>query len=257
MSNKLSEKDVILLKKIVGIFRALDVNSLMNAYAIENVVFGDLKQGEKIPFDKFVSDLQIAEWRPHAVREYIEGTAINGDETVADKGMEFFYRENFSFHMNYIFESAPYSKRKECDEYGLFPFVQEGLNAYIMSFYPLFKQVLQTEVKHEFFEIVSPFPDRAAQTDCYIKIAKFLVAVKTRRLRQGGCVDRYVKNLPYLPYYVKRILKVKNGRYLLANSDTESIEFRLAVLSAIHFMNAEHTQIFELKSRDWEHKANR
>ena len=54
-----------------------------------------------------------------------------------------------------------------------------------------------------------------------------------------------------MPYYVKRLLKVKKGRCLLANSDAESLDFRLAVLSAIEFMNAEHTQLFELKARKW------
>ena len=241
-------------KAFIGLlktFLAIDMSALFNAYAIENVVFGELKTGEKIPFEKFIEDLGLTAGQVYCVRDCIAGVAIAEKETITEKELDFFEKECFIFHMNYVFDTAPYSKKKDDDENGLRPFNKEGLNDYIMSLYPLFKRILQTEVERDFFELISPFPDRFAQTACYEKIAKFLVAVITRGPRQGGCVDRYVKDLPYLPYYVKRILKFKNGRYLLANSDTESLDFRLAVLSAIHFMNAEHTQLFELKARKW------
>ncbi len=251
MREKLSEEDLMNLRSLLLVLCAIDVNEIMNGYAIENVVFGDLKPGDKIPFDKFVEDLQLHSWQPYSVRDSIEGVAIAGDETIVDKEIVFFEKECFIFHMNYVFDTAPYSKKKDEDENGLRPFNKEGLNDYIMRLFPLFRNILETEAEHDFFEIASPFSDRVAQTECYKKIAKFLVAIITRGLRQGGCVDRYIKGLPYLPYYVKRLLKEKNGRFLLANSDTESLDFRLAVLSAIHFMNAEHTQLFELKARKW------
>ena len=251
MAKKLSVNELTALQSVVNLFRAIDVSSIFNSYAIENVIFGDLKQGDKIPFEKFVEDLELATWQPYSVRKHIGGVAITEEETIVNKSMEFFEKECFIFHMNYVFDTAPYSKRKDDDENGLHPFNKEGLNDYIMRLYPLFHNILATKAQHDFFEIASPFSDRAVQTACYEKIAKFLVAIITRGLRQGGCVDRYIKDLPYLPYYVKRLLKEKNGRFLLANSDTESLDFRLAVLSAIHFMNAEHTQLFELKAREW------
>ena len=248
---KLSEEDLAALKRVVELFRAIDVNSLMNAYAIENVVFGKLKQGDKIPFEKFIEDLQIGDMDPYSVRDSIEGAAIMDEERIIDRERGFFERECFRFHMNYVFDSAPYSIRGDDDENGLRPFRKNGLNGYIMRLFPLFREILQTDAAYDYFELVSPFPDRFTQTACYEKIAAFLVAVITRGPRQGKCVDRYVKDLPYLPYYVKRILKMKNGRFILANSDMESLDFRLAVLSAIHFMNAEHTQLFERKARKW------
>ncbi len=251
MREKLSEEDLIQLRRVLLTLYAIDVNSLFNAYAIENVIFGDLKPRDKIPFDKFIDDLELTAWKVSCVRDSIAGVAIAEDETIADKETVFFEKECFIFHMNYVFDSAPYRKRKDDDENGLRPFNKEGLSDYIMRLFPLFRDILATETEYDFFETASPFSGRAVQTACYEKIAKFLVAIITRGLRQGGCVDRYIKDLPYLPYYVKRLLKEKNGRFLLANSDTESIDLRLAVLSAIHFMNAEHTQFFELKARKW------
>ena len=249
--DKLSEEDLEYLERAVDVFRAIDVNSIMNAYAIENVVFGDLNPGDKVSFDRYVEELQLQSWQPYSVRDCIEGDAITAEEKIAEKDMDFFYSECFILHMNSVFDSAPQSTRKEDDENGLRPFMKKGLSDYIMRLYPLFKSIMQEEVEHDFFELASPFPDRTLQTACYEKIAKFLVAVMTQGLRQGNCVDRYVKGIPYLPYYVKKVLKIKNGRYLLANSDTESLDFRLAYLSAMQFMNAEHTQLFERKARKW------
>ena len=256
MTKKLSKQELTALQNMVALFRAIDVSSIFNAYAIENVVFGDLKPKDKVPFEKFIKDLELTAWQPYSVRDCIAGVAITENETIADKEIVFFEKECFIFHMNDVFDTAPYSKRKDEDENGLHPFNKEGLNDYIMRLFPLFRNILATEAEHDFFEIASPFADRAVQTACYEKIAKFLVAIITRGLRQGGCVDRYIKDLPYLPYYVKRLLKEKDGRFLLANSDTESLDFRLAVLSAIHFMNAEHTQLFELKARKWASSRN-
>lgn len=251
MREELSEEELIKLRRIVLTFRAIDVNSIMNAYAIENVVFGELKPNDKIPFERFVEDLDLKNLQPYAVRDCIEGVAITKEETVAEKNIDFFYHECFIFHMNYLFDSAPYSKRKDDDENGLRPFAKEGLNAYIMRLYPMFKSILKTKAEHDFFTLVSPFPNRSEQTSCYEKIAKLLTAIITRGLRQGACIDRYVKDIGYLPYFVEKIIKVINGRYLLANSDPETLDFRLAVLSAIQFMNAEHTQLFECKAKKW------
>ncbi len=252
MSNeKMTAEERKALIRILKAFFAMDASALFNAYAIESVAFGDLKPRDEIPFDKFIEDLGLTAWQVYSVRNCIGGVAIAENETIADKDIGFFEKECFIFHMNDVFDTAPYSKRKDDDENGLRPFNKEGLNGYIMRLFPLFHKILATETEHDFFEIASPFLDRAAQTACYEKIAKFLVAIITRGLRQGSCVDRYLKGLPYLPYYVKRLLKVKNGHFLLANSDAENLDFRLAVLSAIHFMNAEHTQLFELKARKW------
>lgn len=251
MREKLSEEDQEMFENTVAVFRALEINAIFNAYAIENVVFGNLRPNDKIPFDTFVEDLGLHTWQPYSVRDCIEGIAIAENETVADEEIAFFEKECFISRMNDIFVYAPCSIREDEDENGLPPFKNKGLSDYIMQLFPLFQAILATKVEHGFFESVPLFADRAAVAACYEKISKFLVAVFTRGLRQGRCVDRYLKSVPYLPYYVKRIIKVRKGRILLANSDTESLEFRLAVLSAMHFMSAEHTLLFERKAQKW------
>ena len=154
--------------------------------------------------------------------------------------------------MNRVFESAPYSKREEKDKSGLRPFLRVGLRDYIMSLYPLFQAVLHTEVKF-CFKFYSSFPiDSAEQAKIHEKIAKFLVTVIVRGLRQGSSVDRYLKDLSYIPDKIDRLLKVKNERILLANNDINSLTFKLAILSAIDFMNEDENKLFELKIWKWE-----
>ena len=127
-----------------------------------------------------------------------------------------------------------------------------GFSKFIMSLYPLFKQIIKTEIDPT--DIVPAFTDRKDETACYNRISKFLIAIKVRGLRQGECVNRYVRDLPYIPYFVQRLLRVEKNRYLLANSDTDSLDYKLAILSAIHFMSWENTKLFELKAQKWERK---
>lgn len=236
--------------QILAFWNLIQVTTLTNQYALENIAFGKLRPKDQIPFDRFVEELELQKCDPYAYRDCIEGIAITKEETVPDEDIEIFLKECFVSRMNFVFKSAP-KKGSDYDDDGLHCYLN-GLNEYIMQLYLLFKEILHTEVTPDFFESGRLFPDRPTETACYEKIAKFVVSIKTRLLRQGGCVDRYVKNLPYLPVYVKRLLKIHKSRYLLANSDTSSLDYKLAVLSAMQFMNPEHTKLFELKAIEWE-----
>ena len=238
-------KEVEEFEKLEGtdVMNAMVVNVLMNNYTLENVTFGKLKPNDEIPFDKYVEDLDLQRFKPDSCRDMIEGNYITRQGRVADKAEEDFIMECFLFHIQNVFMAYP-----KCSiAFGKDDF---GLSKFIMSLYPLFKQIIKTEV--DSIDIVTAFTNRKDETDCYDNISKFLIAIKARGLRQGECVNRYVKDLPYIPYFVQRLLRVEKKRYLLANSDTDSLDYKLAILSAIHFMNFEHTKLFELKAQKWE-----
>ena len=227
------------------IMNAMVVNVLMNNYTLENVAFGKLKTNDEIPFNRYVEELDLQRFKPNSCRDMIEGNYITREERLANKTEEDFIMECFLFHIQNVFMAYP-----KCSiAFGKDDF---GLSKFIMSLYPLFKQIIKTEVDVEQLDFVPVFNDRKDETACYDRISKFLIAIKARGLRQGECVNRYVKDLPYVPYFVKRLLRIEKGRYLLANSDTDSLNYKLAILSAIHFMNFEHTKLFELKARKWE-----
>ena len=240
-------KSVDEFEKLEGtdMMNAMVVNVLMNNYTLENVAFGKLKPNDEIPFDRYVEEVNLQKFKPHLFRDSIEGNYITREERVADKTEEDFIMECYLFHIQNVFMAYP-----KCSiAFGKDNF---GLSKFIMSLYPLFKQIIKTEVEDEQLNLAPVFKDRKDETDCYDGISKFLIAIKARGLRQGECVNRYVRNLPYIPYFVQRLLKQNKNRYLLANSDTDSLDYKLAILSAIHFMSWENTKLFELKAQKWE-----
>ena len=240
-------KSVEEFEKLDGtdIMNAMVVNVLMNNYTLENVAFGKLKPNDEIPFYRYVKELALQRFKPDSCKDMIEGTYITRDKTVAQKSEEDFIMECFLFHIQNVFMAYP-----KCSiAFGKDDF---GLSKFIMSLYPLFKQIIKTEEEVESVDLAPVFNDRKDETVCYDSISKFLIAIKARGLRQGECVNRYVKDLPYIPYFVQRLLRVEKNRYLLANSDTDSLDYKLAILSAIHFMNFEHTKLFKLKAQKWE-----
>lgn len=234
----------------IGIMNAMILKVLINVYTLEKVAFGELKPGEKLPFEKYVEDLNLYRYQPYVFRKFIESDIISNNETVVEKGVEEFIKECFLFQTDLIFMKAP--KHEGNLRNGRFLKYNRGFGEFILSLYPLFKQILQTEVDIDFLDLSSVFKVRHNEMVNYENISKFLVAIKAKGLRQGSCIDRYVKNISYFPYYVKRLLKKNKNRYLLANSDTESLDYKLAILSAIHFMKFEHTKLFELKTQKWE-----
>ena len=240
-------KEVEEFEKLQGtdIMNAMVVNVLMNNYTLENVAFGKLKPNDEIPFDRYVEEVNLQKFKPHLFRDSIEGNYITREERVADKTEEDFIMECYLFHIQNVFMAYP-----KCSiAFGKDNF---GLSKFIMSLYPLFKQIIKTEVEDEQLDVALVFKNKKEETVCYDSISKFLIAIKARGLRQGECVNRYVKDLPYIPYFVQRLLRVEKNRYLLANSDTDSLDYKLAILSAIHFMNFEHTKLFKLKAQKWE-----
>lgn len=254
MTKQLDKEDLDVIKNILELYRALEVNILMNRYTIENVVFNKLNPKDKIPFDKFIEEMNLQNHKFYSVRSNIEGIAITSDETVAEKDKEFYLKECYTSQMNYLFMSAP--KHSSDSDVGEVDHFKYGLSDYIMSLYPLFVEIIETEVEYEPCDLFPIFPSRAAETDCYEKIGKFLVAVKIKALQTNRCVDRYLKDLPYIPHFLKKIIKVHKNRYLLVNNDTTSLDYKLAILNAMQFMNPNHTKIFEMKAIKWENKFN-
>ena len=240
-------KEVEEFEKLEGtdMMNAMVVSVLMNNYTLENVAFGKLKPNDEIPFDRYVEEVNLQKFKPHLFRDSIDGNYITREERVADKTEEDFIMECYLFHIQNVFMAYP-----KCSiAFGKDNF---GLSKFIMSLYPLFKQIIKTEVEDEQLNLAPVFKDRKDEAACYDRISKFLIAIKARGLRQGECVNRYVKDLPYIPYFMQRLLRVEKNRYLLANSDTDSLDYKLAILSAIHFMNWEHTKLFEQKAQKWE-----
>ena len=134
----------------------------------------------------------------------------------------------FSLYNN-IFAHAPKAVGTNKD-YAILPF-KYGLQDYLYRLYPLFRQIVITGALPDLF---CP-PNSIDADNYYAKVRKFVAAIKLEQLRQGSRIDRYIKDLPALSPYVARLIKYYKGHYLLANSDIESIDYKLALLSCFTF----------------------
>lgn len=156
----------------------------------------------------------LQRYEPFSVRgEKLLGLVLSESETIIDKGSDFFFYEFFSFQMNNIFECARHSDR-EFEDNSLYPF-KNGLKEYIKDLYPLFKSIITLEIDYSFYDILPQIEERKARSDFYKMLSRFLVAIKVKRLRQGKCVDRYLKNLPFLPCFAERLVSKRKGKYIL------------------------------------------
>ena len=202
-------KSVDEFEKLEGtdMMNAMVVNVLINNYTLENVAFGKLKPNDEIPFNRFVEELSLQKFKPNSCMDMVEGNYITRENRVAEKSEEDYIMECFLFHIQNVFIAYP-----KCSiAFGKDDF---GLSKFIMSLYPLFKQIIKTEVEVEPSDLAHAFKDRKDETVCYDSISKFLIAIKARGLRQGECVNRYVKDLPYIPYFVQRLLRVEKKSLL-------------------------------------------
>lgn len=131
----------------------------------------------------------------------------------------------YADNVNEIFARAPKAAGTS-EDYVILPF-RYGLQDYLYRLYPLFRQVVITGLLPDLF---CP-PSGIDSGDYYAKIRKFVAAIRVKQLRQGSRIDRYIKDLPSLSPYIARLIKPYKGHHLLANSDIDSIDYKLALLA--------------------------
>lgn len=180
------------------------VNFEMNNYTMENILFGKLQPNEKIPFDKFVKELDIGFYKPYLHRDSISGIAISKDENVINCDFFTCAKMLYNFYMNKIIGAALY-QMPLCDDYELFVF-QYNLKTYAEDLFPIFMQILNTEIRTSnlFLKNAIPFSEQY-----YAKLARFVIAIRTKKLRPLKRVDKYLIDLPFIPFYINRLLILK------------------------------------------------
>lgn len=151
-----------------------------------------------------------------------------------------------------IFENAPKHKRVPEDE-GVPPY-KYGLQEYLQSIYELFKEIALTEVHPDFFGLIHQLSNKVELVGNYANIKRFIAAIKMQKLKQGSRIDRYIKSITYRSEYLNCLIKEHKDHYLLANNNTDSLNYKLALLSCFTFCNTDNARLFELKIREWERK---
>lgn len=131
----------------------------------------------------------------------------------------------YADNVNEIFARAPKAAGTS-EDYAILPF-KYGLQDYLYRLYPLFRRIVITGTLPDLF-----CPSIGIDADnYYAKVRKFVAAIRLKQLRQGSRIDRYIKDLPALSPYIAQLIKPYKGHYLLANSDIESLDYKLALLA--------------------------
>lgn len=240
---KLTEKQ----KKYMDAFVEILLNSDINNYAEENVIMGRIKTGEKIPVEQYVRDLGYGDCNFNNVRLDLEGEVIDADGYIRNKDIDGYRRRFLYFAMSCIFDEVRITD--DFDDDGMMN-LRDDIRKYIENLFPLFNEVLNTYVDYDAFDCISAYTFSEI-FNSNSKVAKLLVDIKLKALKNGENVSRYLKGAKVMPYFVLRLIKQDKSKYILQNNDTESVDYKLALFSVMDFYNTENTKILELKIKRW------
>lgn len=147
------------------------------------------------------------------------------DREQIEKYSEDKYFNLYAEKMTEFFKGAP-PARKGTYAYDAFPF-KNGLHEYLINLYPLFNRITNFELPDEIGAGSGEYID-------YEKAAKFLKAIYFSKVQRGRRINRYTEGWR-LPLLIRRLVKFYNGNYYLLNNDVESLDYKLALLSAVDF----------------------
>ncbi|MCH5165078.1 MAG: hypothetical protein J1G01_01595 [Clostridiales bacterium] len=244
------ENDKQLDEKLLKGLCCMQANILMNSYAAENVVFNKIQPTAPLPFDSYIEDLELQLTARFFNINQMDGTLIDNGH-IKDLTYDEVCFELYRDKIDLIFHEAPTYEDTYTDYDNDIYHYKHGLYEYLKELYTLFCEIIAIDVTPSFFDTLPEITDKAEQRLYYNKIIRFVSAIKLKHLRQGSCVDRYVKGLRYISPFVRRLLKEHKGRYILINNDTDSLDYKFALFSCFRFYNEHNAKLLELKMLRW------
>lgn len=223
------------------------VSKITVAYVQECVALGVLKEGEKVSVAACATALGYSEADLLQYVGELMRDVCTPDYKVSGKDADYFLR--FYFRQGII---DVFRNELDCEEIireSIMP-VKEKLVGYVVELYPLYREIMKTEVPHEQVAYM-PFSARAYARNASA-VSSFISAVASKRLRRGKNVYKYFANCGVLPESVKRLLKIsKTGKYILANTDRNSTDFKLALISAFPTSTQKNNALLQMKIEKW------
>ena len=160
---------------------------------------------------------------------------------------------SYAEQMERIFARAP---KFRADDEDLLKY-KYSLGEYLEGLYSLFLEVLSVEPREGCADLFTPFSERQSCFESNTACAHFLFALKIKKLRRGSRIDRYINSIPFPNEYVRRLIESRKGHYILTNADTESLDYKLALLSCFTFYTAENQAALAEKIKAWECRQNK
>ncbi len=239
---------------IIKAFLSIEANILINSYTNENVVFGRIKANEEVPIKRYLEETGFRN-----VEKFLDDLFLNGYNVENGYVLERDFHERcFELYRNKVdvtFDNVPVDR--SCEDDGDIYHYKYGWYEYLKNLYPIFEEIMKTEVVPDLFAAVPDLLDETEKRNYYMVVPKFVLAIKTKGLRQGGRIDRYIKKINFIPPLIQRLIKKRKGHYYLKNSDINSLDYKLALLSCFRFMNEDNAKLFELKMLQWEENTKR
>lgn len=217
----------------------LSVKSVVNLYACENVCFGKIGQNEKVPLPRYLDELGLSRFYGF---EDFDGSDIEGG-LVKERDFDERCFDLYRAKVRTAFSQVPVDERFTYDgtDIGHYKF---GLYDYLKELYPLFRQIVATEVV---FECIATAVDKKLAHLYRANAVRFVLDIKLKGLKKGSAVDEYVKSLPFIPILIGRLVSQKDGKYYLKNDDTDSSDYKFALFSCFGFYSADNFRLFECK----------
>lgn len=238
----------------------IHANILINLFVKEDIIFGQLDPNKKIPINDYIRKINFPN-NPYFANEKFLNSSLIENGYVINKDLDSLCLTVYRDRVDCLFEKFPVAKiYEDCDNdtEDIFHY-KYGMFEYLKSIYPLFKEIIDTEVETDFFIAVPDISYKKTEQEYRLKVEKFILAIKLRGLRQGRRIDRYVKSLPYISPFVRRLIRKYKGHFYLKNNDINSLDFKFALFSCFRFINSYNEKLFELKTLKWEelHRLDR
>ncbi len=236
---------------IAKAFMCLAANIAVNNYAVEDYVFGNITPDCDIPIDRYLRDLGLNSLSHLLPHDFSDGRAIeNGRLQNLDFEASCF--ELYTEKIDCMFADCPTDNQDTEDDIYHYKF---GIYEYLKELYPLFREIMETKIELEVFDILPNISSASEKSIYYSKITELVKAIKIKKLRRGYCADRYIKE-SRVSHFVSRLVKNDNGHCILSNNDTNSLDYKLSLFSCFRFYGEANAKLFELKMLQWEKPNN-
>lgn len=191
-AEEMTESDT---ERIQLAWQKLEAIILLDLCAEENIVFGRIGRGEKIPFESYVPAMGLDGVAPYVRLEELKARYIDKG-FIAYDDIEKVYYEIYGSKVSNIFQGVPLLKQFDYDD--AIVHYDCGLYEYLKDLYGMFREIITTEINPEPFAVMPDILDREEPRNYYFKISKFIKSIKVKKLKQGACINRYLKDTVYL-----------------------------------------------------------
>ncbi len=239
-------------EEVLKVLISLDASFKLKQYTQENLLFGHIKQNEPIPIRRYIDELHLQRFtRFLDLDEFTK----NELEPERNKNFETLCFEIFRDKIDYALEDVPIYKILENKNNGTdIPHYKYGVYEYLKSIFPLFMDIIKTEVEQDFFTPIPTFNDKIIKNDYNENTIKLLVNIHIKKLSIGKNIERYIKPLPFITPFLIRLIKKHKGQHILINNDINSIDYKFNLFYCFHFLNDLNTNLLKLKMLKWEEK---